>query len=92
MANNEVLQIVVFSVFAGVGLIEVGATAAPLVRGLEAVAQVMLQVTGYVMRFAPFAVFAAVAARSPTAGRGSSPRFGKFMGSFYLGLPCSGRC
>ena len=46
MAKNEVLQIVVFAVFAGVGLIEVGAAGAPLVRGLEAVAQVMLRVTG----------------------------------------------
>ena len=47
----------------------------------------MLQVTDYVMRFAPFAVFAAVASdASPSAGPRSSCTYGKFIGSFYLGL------
>ena len=86
MAKNEVLQIVVFSVFAGVGLINVGAGGAPLVRGLEAVAQVMLKVTGYVMWVAPAAVFAAVAASIATEGLAIVVTFGKFMGGFYLAL------
>ena len=86
MAKNEVLQIVVFSVFAGVGLIDVGAGGAPLVRGLEAVAQVMLKVTGYVMWVAPAAVFAAVAASIATEGLAIVVTFGKFMGGFYLAL------
>ncbi len=86
MARNEVLQIVVFAVFAGVGLIEVGAAGAPLVRGLEAVAAVMLKVTGYVMYAAPFAVFAAVAGSIATQGLGIIVTFGKFMGGFYLAL------
>jgi Na+/H+-dicarboxylate symporter len=86
MAKNEVLQIVVFSVFAGVGLINVGAAGAPLVRGLEAVAQVMLKVTGYVMYAAPFAVFAAVAGSIATEGLAIVVTFGKFMGGFYLAL------
>jgi Na+/H+-dicarboxylate symporter len=86
MAKNEVLQIVVFAVFAGVGLINVGAAGAPLVRGLEAVAQVMLKVTGYVMWVAPFAVFAAVAGSIATEGLGIVVTFGKFMGGFYLAL------
>lgn len=86
MAKNEVLQIVVFSVFAGVGLIKVGAAGAPLVRGLEALAQVMLKVTGYVMYAAPFAVFAAVAGSIATEGLAIVVTFGKFMGGFYLAL------
>ncbi len=86
MAKNEVLQIVVFAVFAGVGLINVGAAGAPLVRGLEAVAQVMLKVTGYVMYVAPFAVFAAVAGAIATEGLAIVITFGKFMGGFYLAL------
>ncbi len=86
MAKNEVLQIVVFSVFAGVGLINVREAGAPLVRGLEAVAQVMLKVTGYVMWVAPFAVFAAVAGSIATEGLAVVVTFGKFMGGFYLAL------
>ncbi len=86
MAKNEVLQIVVFAVFAGVGLIHVGAAGAPLVRGLEAVAAVMLKVTGYVMLVAPFAVFAAVAGAIATEGLAIVVTFGKFMGGFYLAL------
>ena len=86
MAKNEVLQIVVFAVFAGIGLINVGAAGAPLVRGLEAIAALMLKVTGYVMYAAPFAVFAAVAAAIATEGLAIVITFGKFMGGFYLAL------
>jgi Na+/H+-dicarboxylate symporter len=61
MATNEILQIVVFSLFVGVAITAVGEKAAPLVRALEALVAVMLQITDYVMRLAPLAVFAAVA-------------------------------
>ena len=68
MATNEILQIVVFSIFVGVAITAVGEKAAPLVKAVEAVVAVMLQITNYVMRFAPLAVFAAVA--STLAERG----------------------
>jgi len=86
MSTNEVLQIVVFSVFAGVGLIAIGDAGAPLVRGLDALATLMLKVTGYVMYAAPFAVFAAVAGSIATEGLAIVITFGKFMGGFYLAL------
>jgi Na+/H+-dicarboxylate symporter len=86
MAQNEVLQIVVFSCFAGVGLIAIGDAGAPIVRALDAVATLMLKVTGYVMYAAPFAVFAAVAGSIATEGLGIIVTFGKFMGGFYLAL------
>jgi len=60
MSTNEILPIVVFSMFFGVALTAVGERGKPIVRGVEALVQVMLQVTNYVMRFAPFAVFTAV--------------------------------
>ena len=53
MAQNNSLQILVFSLFAGVALSALGARGAVLVRGAEALADLMLQVTNYVMRFAP---------------------------------------
>lgn len=86
MAQNEVLQIVVFSCFSGVGLIAIGDAGAPIVRALDAVATLMLKVTGYVMYAAPFAVFAAVAGSIATEGLGIIVTFGKFMGGFYLAL------
>ena len=86
MANNEILQIVIFSLFFGVALTAVGEKGKPIVRGVEALVQVMLQVTDYVMRFAPFAVFTAVASAIAEQGPEIIVTFGKFVGSFYLGL------
>ena len=86
MAENEILQIVVFSVFVGVAITAVGDLAAPLVRAIEAIVAVMLQITGYVMRFAPLAVFAAVAATLAERGPGVLGDLAWFMGSFYLGM------
>jgi len=86
MAENEILQIVVFSVFAGVAITAVGERAAPLVRGIDALGHVMLQITDYVMRFAPFAVFAAVTTALAEQGPGILISFGKFMGGFYLSM------
>ena len=86
MATNEILPIVVFSVFFGVAITAVGERAAPLVRGIEGLVQVMLQVTNYVMRFAPFAVFAAVASAIIEQGPTVLFSLGRFVGSFYFGL------
>jgi Na+/H+-dicarboxylate symporter len=86
MADNEILQIVIFSVFTGVAITAIGEKAAPLVRGIEALVQVMLQITDYVMRFAPFAVFAAVTTALAEQGPAILLSFGKFMGSFYLSM------
>jgi Na+/H+-dicarboxylate symporter len=86
MANNEILQIVVFSVFFGVALASLGAKGKLLAEGIEQVADVMLRITGYVMSFAPFAVFAAMAATITTQGLGVLVTYGKFMLEFYLSL------
>ena len=60
MATNTILQIVVFSVFFGVAMTAIGEKAAPLQKGIDALVDVMLVLTGYVMRFAPIAVFGAI--------------------------------
>jgi Na+/H+-dicarboxylate symporter len=86
MASNDILQIVVFSLFVGVAILAVGEPAQPLVRATEALVKVMLQITDYVMRFAPVAVFAAVTATVAQRGLGILGTFGYFMGSFYVGL------
>jgi len=86
MAENDILQIVVFALFLGVAITAVGEPARPLVRALEALVKVMLQVTDYVMRFAPVAVFAAVTASVAERGPSILRTYGYFMSSFYVGL------
>ncbi|MEO8456029.1 MAG: dicarboxylate/amino acid:cation symporter [Sphingomicrobium sp.] len=86
MSTNEILPIVIFSIFFGVALTAVGEKGKPIVRGVESLVRVMLQVTDYVMRFAPLAVFTAVASAIAERGPSIIATFGKFVGSFYLGL------
>jgi Na+/H+-dicarboxylate symporter len=86
MASNEILPIVIFSIFFGVALTAIGEKGKPIVVGVEALVRVMLQVTDYVMRFAPFAVFTAVTSAIAEKGPEILFTFGKFVGSFYLGL------
>ncbi|TPG12102.1 dicarboxylate/amino acid:cation symporter [Sphingomonas oligophenolica] len=86
MATNEILQIVVFSLFIGVAITAVGDKAAPLVKAVEALVAVMLQITNYVMRFAPIAVFAAVTSTLAERGPSVIGDLAYFMGTFYLGL------
>ncbi|OYZ45580.1 MAG: dicarboxylate/amino acid:cation symporter, partial [Novosphingobium sp. 16-62-11] len=82
----NVLQILVFSLFAGVALSAIGEAGAPIVRGAEALAHLMLQITDYVMRFAPFAVFGALASVIATRGLGIVVTYGVFVSEFYFGL------
>jgi len=86
MSTNEILPIVVFSLFFGVALTAIGEKGKPIVHGVEALVRVMLQVTDYVMRFAPFAVFTAVASALAERGPQIIATLGVFVGSFYLGL------
>ena len=86
MANTTMLQIVIFSVFFGVALTAIGEKGAPIVKGVDALVEVMLVVTNYVMRVSPLAVFAAMAKAVSVNGLEVLITFGKFIGSFYLGL------
>ncbi|MCO8611180.1 dicarboxylate/amino acid:cation symporter [Burkholderia multivorans] len=86
MANNEILQIVVFAAFFGVGLTTLGEKAALVVSLLEQVSYAMLKVTGYVMSLAPFAVFGAIASVVTTRGISVLVVYGRFMGEFYGSL------
>lgn len=86
MANNNILQILVFSLFVGVGLTAMGEKGALLVRMTEALAELMLQITGWVMRFAPFAVFGALASVIGTRGLGIIVTYGVLVSEVYLGM------
>ena len=86
MATNEVLQIVVFSIFFGVACASIGDYATPVVKLLESVSHVILKMVGYVMNFAPFGVFGAVAAVIAIHGLGVLKTYAVYIGEFYLGL------
>lgn len=86
MATNEVLQIVVFSIFFGVACASIGDYAQPVVKLLESVAHVILKMVGYVMNFAPLGVFGAIAAVIAIHGLGVLSTYAVYIGQFYLGL------
>ncbi len=86
MANNEILQIVVFSMFFGVALSSLGEKAKALIHVIEELSHAMLKITAYVMKLAPLAVLAAMAATVATNGLEILLKFAVFMGDFYIGL------
>jgi len=86
MANNEILQIVVFACFIGTAIAALDNGAPQVLVVVEQAASIMLKVTGYVMRVAPLAVFAAIASTVATQGAGVLATYAKFVGDFYLAL------
>jgi len=62
MSTNEILQIVVFSIFFGIAMTAIGEYAKPVLKALDAVSHIILKMVGYVMNFAPLGVFGAIAA------------------------------
>jgi Na+/H+-dicarboxylate symporter len=86
MAKNEILQIVVFSIFFGTAAAAVGERSKPLIETIDGVAHVMLKLTGYVMNFAPIAVFAAVSGVVAKSGLAVLATYGIFMSEFYLSI------
>ena len=61
MATNEILQIVIFSIFFGVAAAAMGDAAKGLVKAFDAASHIILKMVGYVMNFAPIGVFGALA-------------------------------
>lgn len=86
MADNEILQVVVFSMFFGTALVAMGSAGEKLTDVIDQLAQVMLRITSGIMKMAPLAVFTAMASIVTTQGLEVLVTFAKFMGGFYLGL------
>ena len=86
MANNEILQIVVFSIFIGVAVASLDDKAPQILVLVEQLAAIMLKVTGYVMKLAPLAIFAALAGTVAKYGIDILAIYAKFIGGFYLSL------
>lgn len=86
MATNEILQIVVFSIFFGVAATSIGDYVKPVVKALEAVSHVILKMVGYVMNFAPIGVFGAIAAVIATKGLEVFKFYGLYLSYFLIGI------
>src|SRR5947208_6001026 len=86
MVRGDVLQIVAFSVLFAMAVSAMGTRAAPILRGCDALSQVMFKFTNYVMMFAPIGVGAAMAHTIATNGLAVLVNLGKLIGSLYLAL------
>ena len=86
MATNEILQIVVFSIFFGVAAASIGDYAKPVVHALDIAAHIILKMVNYVMNFAPFGVFGAIAAVVAAQGLGIFQFYLVYFGYFILGI------
>lgn len=86
MANNEILQLVIFSIFFGVATAALGDSAKVVVKGLDAVAHVILKMVGYVMNFAPVGVFGAITAVIATKGLEIFIFYGQYLLYFLIGI------
>lgn len=86
MATNEILQLVVFSLFFGVAVTALGDHAKPLIHLLEVTSHVILKMVAYVMNFAPLGVFGAIAAVIATKGLQVFSFYAQYFAYFLLGI------
>jgi len=86
MANNDILPIVVFALFFGLAAASVGEKAKMVVNAMDAVSHIMFKVTNFVMKFAPYGVFGAVAAVVAKQGLSVISGYLYLIATFYGGL------
>ncbi|MBD0295098.1 MAG: dicarboxylate/amino acid:cation symporter [Flavisolibacter sp.] len=86
MATNEILQLVVFSIFFGVAAAGIGDFAKPLIKALDVAAHIILKMVNYVMNFAPVGVFGAIAAVVAAKGLGIFEFYLKYFAFFIMGI------
>jgi Na+/H+-dicarboxylate symporter len=86
MATNEILQLVVFSIFFGVATAALGDVAKPIVKAMDIVSHIILKVVGYVMNFAPVGVFGALCAVVASKGLGIFTFYLVYFGYFVMGI------
>ena len=86
MATNEILQLVVFSIFFGVACAAMGDYSKPIIKALDIVSHIILKMVGYVMNFAPIGVFGALAAVVAVNGLRVFVFYGAYFGYFLIGI------
>ncbi|MBL0154543.1 MAG: dicarboxylate/amino acid:cation symporter [Chitinophagaceae bacterium] len=86
MANNEILQIVIFSIFFGVAATALHDFSKPVIKALDAASHIILKMVGYVMNFAPLGVFGAIAAVIAVKGLKVFSFYGQYLFFFVIGI------
>ncbi len=86
MAENDVLQIVIFALIFAAAVSAVGEKGKPVFAALESLSEVMFKFTNYVMRFAPYGVGAAMAVTVGTKGLGVLRNLTLLILTFYGAL------
>lgn len=86
MAQGNLLQIVVFSIFFALAIVAVGKKAQPVVDILNSVSQIMFKFTEYVMYFAPLGIFGAIASTIGANGLSVLKSYFKIIGALYVAL------
>ena len=86
MANNEILQIVIFSIFFGISAAAIGKKSEKIVSALDDISHIILKLTGFIMNFAPYAVFGAMVVVIAKQGIGILTTYAIFISEFYFGL------
>ncbi len=87
MATNEILQIVIFSIFFGLAAASIGDYSKPVVKALDKTSHIILKMVNYVMNFAPIGVFGAIAGVFAVRDLGELLlTYAKFFGSFMVGI------
>ena len=86
MADGNLLQIVVFSIFFALAICGIGQKARPVLDFLQSTCEIMFKFTEYVMYFSPFGVFGAIAVTIAQNGIGILASYAKFIGIVYLSL------
>lgn len=86
MANNQILQIVIFAVFFGIATASIGEQGKVVIKALDSLSLIILRMTGYVMYFAPVAAMAAIASVVAVKGPELLYTYGKFILVFYLSI------
>lgn len=87
MANNEILQIVIFSIFFGLAAASIGSYAKPVINALDKTSHIVLKMVNYVMKFAPLGVFGAIAGVFAIKDLNDLVfTYIKYFGSFLVGI------
>ena len=87
LATNEILQIVIFSIFFGLAAASLGDYVKPVTNALEKTSHIVLKMVNYVMKFAPIGVFGAIAGVFAVRDfQELAITYFKFFGSFLIGI------
>ncbi len=86
MADGNLLQIVVFSIFFALAICAAGEKAKPVLNWVSSLSEIMFKFTHLVMNFAPIGVFGAISYTIAESGLGVMVNYAKIIGSLYFAL------